>query len=194
MDKKQYVNGLLNRIWITRKCRINASERFDNLYFWTRFFQVYYSLILIVLSINNFSLIKEEKGNDSISLLLLVASLAVSFFSMYISSQNYKERALKLKYNYHGFDELYRNLDRIIINEDFKLSEVFLIEDKYLFLLKVSENHSTEDYLTYQKMDNKNDYWKFMDYLNYYWMVKRWYILFFLLFMWPIVLGIRILL
>ncbi|SEJ59766.1 hypothetical protein SAMN05660742_11182 [Propionispira arboris] len=190
MDKFDYKNSLENRIWITRKCRIHASERLDKWNCWTKLLQVYYSVILVGLSIYNLSLAKLGTQNTAISEQLLITSITVSFFSMYLLSQNYKERALRLKYNYHGFDELYRKITQMTIDDQYEVQQIIDIEKEYLFLLKSSENHRMEDFLSSQR-DSEKKSWGIFTYAEDIFYRTRWVIICILFFVLPIFLFYR---
>lgn len=149
--EKYNVKPLLRKIWITRKCRIETSERLNKKDEDFQKLSVYYSILIVALSIWNIQ-IKDNTLKDTSSLVILIISIVVALFSMFITSKNYKERYFDLKMNYIELNNLYNEL--LIIDNDndsnnYKCN-ICKIEDisrRYNELLKYVENHSTYDYL-----------------------------------------------
>lgn len=132
---------LYNDIWKTRKCRIIASERLNSNESFCRFISIYYSILTTVLTIINMSSIESK----NIDILILVASISVTNFLLYIDKQNYKERYLALKKNYLDLNELQIEIKSL---ENKKDSEMYnKIALKYNDLLREVENHKEYDYI-----------------------------------------------
>jgi hypothetical protein len=143
MDELQ-LKEFIRRLWITRKCRIVASERVKRENDLFQSLIVYYSIILVGLSIWDIqSNLKPSKS----SLLILIASVTLSLFSTFVASKNYNERHFNLKNCYIELDKLYIRLKEIE-NQGVKTStQIEDITEKYNNILKCVENHSELDYV-----------------------------------------------
>ena len=128
---------LEKNIWITRKCRINASERLLRSAKFVEFLNVYYSIIVITLSL--LSLIKR---NDRISFASIVLSIALTISIVYANATGLRERAAALKQNYIALQVL---LDKLCNIKETETDSVLDISNKYAELLELSENHLCVD-------------------------------------------------
>jgi|AKZA01.1.fsa_nt_gi hypothetical protein len=138
MDKIE----IQNRIWSTRKCRINASERLIRNDRFLQFCNMYYSCFLTVVSVIQLKYNYENMEIFSVSL-----SVALVVILSYFNSQNYSERANRFKNNYIELHQLY--------DLTFYAYEEEKILKQYYNLLNVCENHTTIDYLTFLFNDDK---------------------------------------
>ena len=120
-------------IWITRKCRINASERLLSHAKYIEALNVYYSVFVIILS-----LISLTKQDNTLSLISLALSIALTISIIYANSTGYRERSSALKQNYIDLQLL---LDQLSYIGDDDQESVIGISAKYAELLKSSENH-----------------------------------------------------
>lgn len=135
---KQSLKEKLDRnIWITRKCRINASERLLSHAKYIEFLNVYYSIFVIILSL--FSLTEQD---DMLSMISLVCSISLTISIIYANAAGYRERSLALKQNYI---ELQLLLDQLSFTAECDTKAVMHISHKYAELLKASENHIPVD-------------------------------------------------
>lgn len=135
---KQSLKEKLDRnIWITRKCRINASERLLSHAKYIEFLNVYYSIFVIILSL--FSLTEQD---DMLSMISLVCSISLTISIIYANAAGYRERSLALKQNYI---ELQLLLDQLSLTAECDTKAVMHISHKYAELLKASENHIPVD-------------------------------------------------
>ena len=134
-------NKLDNDIWITRKCRIIASERLNANENFCRFISIYYSILTTVLTIIN--MINIESKN--IDVLILVASISVTNFLLYLDTQNYKERYLALKKNYLDLNKLQIKIRSLENKKDSEMYNKIALE--YNDLLREVENHKEYDYI-----------------------------------------------
>lgn len=130
---------LVNNIWTTRKCRINASERLLRSAKFVEFLNVYYSIFLIILSL--FSLIKH---NDNFSLVSIILSIILTISIIYANATGLRDRSTALKQNYIDLQIL---LDQLFLMETpNNQKELLSISEKYAELLKMSENHLSIDF------------------------------------------------
>lgn len=131
---KQSLKEKLERnIWVTRKCRINASERLLSHAKYIEILNVYYSISVIILS-----LISLTEGDNKLSMVSLACSITLTISVIYANAAGYRERSFSLKQNYI---ELQLLLDRLSCINEVDTEIVMSISRKYAELLKASENH-----------------------------------------------------
>lgn len=128
---------LERNIWITRKCRINASERLLKSAKFVELLNVYYSIFVITLS-----LISLIEHNDQFSFASIVLSIALTISIVYANATGLRDRSTALKQNYIDLQVL---LDQLSYIEATETEKVLAISDKYAELLKLSENHLSID-------------------------------------------------
>lgn len=160
------LQSLGDKIWITRKCRINLSERLKKNNLLSQSLIIWYSFLLIALTIfdKNSSYFK-----DSYSLTLIL-SIGILVLSIFIMSMNYSERAIKAQILYVQLDCLCNQVENAVQCDEKKLYE------QYTNLIALTENHSDYDYLKTQydlKDMDKIKYpnppvLKIVDYINFY--------------------------
>jgi hypothetical protein len=127
-----------NRIWVTRKCRINASERLKNNDLFSQILIAYYSLFIIITTI-----IDMKNDHINFEVLTLALSIFILVASVFVLAMNYKERSLKLQTAYIKLNKIYREVEKKeATEEDFT---EHLVE--YDNVLECSENHAECDYL-----------------------------------------------
>ena len=120
-------------IWITRKCRINASERLLSHAKYIEILNVYYSIFVIILS-----LLSLTEQDNFLSIISLACSIALMISIIYANSAGYRDRSSSLKQNYI---ELQLLLDQLSCTRDDDTECIMSISAKYADLLKASENH-----------------------------------------------------
>lgn len=141
-----------NKIWITRKRRINASERLLKSASFVDFINVYYSIFLIILSLLSIS---PFCNNDVlISYFGLAGSIALTISIIYATSLRYRERSAELKQNYIALQKL---IDRLALAQDTDVEEIRAIQVEYTDLLSAVENHTDIDYLKLLNTGKVND-------------------------------------
>ncbi|MSA70660.1 SLATT domain-containing protein [Holdemania massiliensis] len=133
---------LKRNIWITRKCRINASERLLSHAKYIEILNVYYSIFIILISL--FSLSKQD---NFLSIFSLACSIVLTISIVYANTIGYRERSVALKQNYINLQLL---LDQLSYIESGDSKSILIISDKYAELLKSSENHSQFDMYKFQ--------------------------------------------
>ena len=144
-------NKLDRNIWITRKCRINASERLLSTAKYIDVLNVCYSIFIILVS-----LISLVDHNDNLSLVSLIGSIALTISIIYANTTGLKERASALKQNYIGLQIL---LDKLACTTDSQTKEILDISEQYAKLLEGSENHLNVD-LYKAKIDSPSEDFK----------------------------------
>lgn len=136
------VDEFLRKIWITRKCRIKASERLYRMDTLFQFFAIYYSLCIVCLSIWNLVHI-----DDNFSLKLLIASVALTIVQVFVTSKKFYERYINFKINYIALDRIYSEIKKYSNKPDSE-DDIERIKEKYFNLLDSIENHNEHDYLS----------------------------------------------
>lgn len=132
------------KLWITRKSRIEASERLKKRHDFYQFLIVYYSIIVVIGSILN---TQSEYKTNYISLILLILSVTASLFSMFVSSRSHLDRYYNLKNNYIALHNLSMRLNGIENDINTPNDEFSKIIQEYNNLLSSVENHKPIDYL-----------------------------------------------
>lgn len=129
------IDSLKRSIYITRKSRINASERLINSEKFIQVINMYYSCFLCGMSV--YSLI----STDSFSIISTILSIVLTISIFFFSSQRFGDRAQYFKKNYIELQKLYFKIENL--GEEENLKEY---KNEYINLLLDSENHSTYDY------------------------------------------------
>ncbi|WP_158310585.1 SLATT domain-containing protein [Anoxybacillus flavithermus] len=136
---------LKRRIKGTRHSRIEASKRLRRKNSYYEKITNFYSLIVLILSV--WFLNQSGEMGLLAAKILLVLSLSLTYFTMFINAKNYKERAGNFETNYQQLDVLTNKLDR------FEASQEVLTENKlkefqreYEKLIIGKENHLNIDF------------------------------------------------
>lgn len=132
---------LKRKVYITRKSRIEASERIlrkHNLY---QSIQIYYSVLIVAYSIWNIQPTDTNGQISPASLFLMIVSLMFSMFSLYITTKNLQEKYFNLKINYIELDKFYGKLSETQV-----VSNITELRTQYNNLLSAVDNHDTIDY------------------------------------------------
>ncbi len=145
------INNLKNKIWITRKCRINASQRLKLVDLVSKLLISYFTIVILSFSI---WVLYNPNDQSHLAFITIIASLLIYGGSMGINSLNFKERFLSLKECYIELDKLYNDLEVLEIRlssteVNNMLKEFTSIRDKYEYWLKKVENHLSYDYLKF---------------------------------------------
>ena len=131
----QLKDRLDRNIWITRKCRINASERLLSNAKFLDFLNVYFSIFTILLSIFSLDTSKFSEtmiNSDKLPLFSLAISVVLTISIVYASSLGYRDRSAALKQNYIALQSL---LDRLAVIDNEDTTNLLNISDDYTELL-----------------------------------------------------------
>lgn len=143
---------LEDRIWTTKKIRMNTEQRLININKVLQWLILYYTLIITFLSV--FSLIKSDVVWINYS--IVISSIAITILSIFINSQNYIQRSNEMRMNYTKLGELEFELT-CMDSKNLSSKDIVNVNNKYQELLRNIENHSDMDYL---KLKNSNT-WKY---------------------------------
>lgn len=124
----------IDNIWFTRKARIRASERLLRNDFHAQCILIYYSSLVVCVSILDLGV--ENLFNGKAGVILCALSVAVLVLSSFITSINFKGRGLAFKDNYISLHALYERVKASNI-QDLTTDQT----DEYFELLKNCENH-----------------------------------------------------
>lgn len=144
-EQKKLLDKLQDNIWFTRLARIEASTRLLN---WDLHIQIilleltFLSLVSSIVGLNSFYINPFAKEYISVYFSLFIFSLAL-FHSM----MNFKNRGESFKNNYIELQKLIFEIE----NEKCKIAQgqesnrYLQLCERYTELLKVAENHTSED-------------------------------------------------
>lgn len=144
---------LKRRIKLTRKARIRASKRLRNKHEYFEKITTFYSVLVLIFSVAFIS-------SDEATQILLVLSISLTFFTMFLNNKNYKERAGSFETNYQHLDILLNKIERLETNlECIDLEVVKGLHRDYEKLLIEKENHHDIDYMTSSdELESKHKY------------------------------------
>lgn len=193
MNEEQ-IKSLSNKVWITRKCRINTSDRLVFTNKVTQFLINYYTLVILSISIWSLN----TTDNTHFSLFTVIASLFLFGITVGVNSLNYRERIIYLKNCYIKLDDLYADLEILLselpfIEKQEGKRRFIEIRNEYSKVLESVENHNAYDFLKFQVFNQKD----LIDYKHYirYFLYKLYYGLIFIVLLLvpfsPIILIIK---
>lgn len=125
-----------DNIWWTRLSRIETEKRLLSNLFHAELLLIWYALCSVIISI--YLLESNEKLPQYLFVSFSVMTLAAS---LYINTQSYKERAIKIKACYERLGVLYQKCSGILL---INIEEN--IRKEYLECLDMCENHTSMDY------------------------------------------------
>jgi hypothetical protein len=165
---EEIINSLINKIWITRKCRINTSERLILTNTIAQLFINYFTLVVLSISIWT---LYSESDNNHLSFITVVASLFLFAGTIGVNTLNFKERIAKIKNCYIQLDNLIADLEILkndLPNLDRSDSKLKFegIREGYSKILEDVENHNSYDYIKFQL--SQNEYRSLVNYTRYY--------------------------
>ncbi len=178
---------LSDKIWYTRKSRIESATRLNNNDLISQILINYYSVFIVSISIWD---LYDKSVN--LSLLIVITSIMILVTSIFITNRNFKTRALELKNCYIKLDEIFR---KAVSAEEKRSNEIEIISKEYDNVLLFSENHSTYDYLNVLYLNknskqNNDDYpiiTKFQIFQLFLYKIFR-KVIFLVLFIFPVIL------
>lgn len=137
------------KVWKTKKSRINTSERFKQNDFISQILITYYSLFIIIVTIID---IKDD--NIELGTFTLILSITLLIVSVFILSINFKERSLKLQNCYIRLDKVEKEMEKKEDNEE----DISQLKSEYYTILDLTENHSDYDNLKVEfSVRNENE-------------------------------------
>ncbi|MFD1445785.1 SLATT domain-containing protein [Oceanobacillus profundus] len=162
--KKEIESLRYNRIWVTKKARMEAEARMNRNNIFTQLLVNYYTFVVLAFSI--WTLVSQDSG---MSLLTVIASVGLFGVSIFVSSIGYREKALQFKESYLSLNQLEFELKDLLrstaTDNDTLSAELRKFERQYSEILTKSENHIDIDYIKVQlKHDKKLTSGEFIKY------------------------------
>ncbi|UQW96678.1 SLATT domain-containing protein [Rummeliibacillus sp. G93] len=153
-----------NRVWVTKKARMEAEKRMNFNNNVSIVLINYYTFLVLVLSIIS---LKWELGNilTFVSVLISVALFGVS---LYITLYGYKEKALSYKSCYIELTALESELEVLLLNE--KISDEDLLNEygsllsRYDKIMDMDDNHADIDFISHLKNQKDKKYMGWMQF------------------------------
>jgi len=130
---------LQDKIWVTRKSRIEASERLLRNDLHSHLLINYYALFVVIIAVYD---LYDNKAN--LTLLSVISSILVLTTSIFISSKNFKERSNFLKSCYLKLELIQEKIKSL--SDDEKKSKYYEVSEEYNDVLRNSENHLSVDF------------------------------------------------
>ena len=132
-----YKSTLTNKIWKTRKSRINASERLLAKAKYFELLNVVYSIFVIALSVIS---LLPNKSNYAI--FSTIGSTALAILVIYANTSGLRDRSYALKNNYISLHELLNKMESVDSSDKEAIDG---IAEEYTKLLNDCENHTSFD-------------------------------------------------
>ncbi|SLB09656.1 Uncharacterised protein [Mycobacteroides abscessus subsp. massiliense] len=146
---------LKRRVSFTRKARIQASKRLRERHEFFEKVSYFYSLLVLIFSVW-FLNMGNEKENLVATKVLLIFSLSLTFFTMFLNIKNYKERASSFELNYQNLDVLLNKIERRECDsQSITDEEIKGLHREYEKLLLEKENHLDIDYYLSDKKNHE---------------------------------------
>ena len=139
-------NELKRRLDITRRARIKASTRLREKHEFYEMTSYFYSLLVLILSVVVIG--SEGDTSDNTTKVLLIASLSLTFFTMFLGIKNFKERASNIESNYQQLNVLLNKMQRLeVTKEQITQTELKELHRDYEKLIVGNENHQPIDFM-----------------------------------------------
>ena len=126
---------LHDKIWITRRARIQTEKRLLSNAFHSQLLLLWYSFFAVAVAIYFLT----NSSNQSQNVIWVVFSILVLLMAGYIQGFSYKKRAAEVKLCYENLDKLYMKA------ENQQTAEKSLY-DEYKAILDSCENHTVSDF------------------------------------------------
>lgn len=141
---KQIHDFAYNKVWITKKSRIEAEVRMNkNNDIATRIIN-WYTFFTLAGSIASLS---NKTENGFMTYYTIIVSVGLFGFSNYLNSKNYLEKAFKYRESYLNLSRLETELYNLENSSNTnKLDEFSRLKLKYEDIVALSDNHETIDY------------------------------------------------
>jgi|SRR5690625_262904 len=144
----EVLEELDRKVDLTRRSRIKASQRLRGKDHYFGKISHLYSLLVLVFSIW-FIVTPNELVGIKATKILLIISLSLLFFSMFLGMKNYKERANNFEINYQQLNVLLHKIQRLKTSpENITIAKLKELHREYEKLIIDKENHQNIDYMT----------------------------------------------
>jgi hypothetical protein len=154
---KKSLEELRRRVDITYRTRIISAERLRNKNKDYKKLNMYYSALVTALSILSIGRDYKLLGVLSVSNIVLMFSILLSYYMFYISEKNLQERAYKMEETFKNLDRLKNKIDiTLIYYSEIEENKCKRFYQDYERILTSIENHEEMDFFIYRmNMYNK---------------------------------------
>ncbi len=158
---KRILEELARRVSITYKVRINSTNRLRAKHDEYKKLNIYYSALVTGLSIVTIG-IDGKMGEMTISNIVLMCSIVLTYFMFYTSEQNLQERAYRMEETFKCLDKLRNKISILLGDKQADITEETCkkLYKEYEAILASIENHEKIDYDMYKLSDFKKNGFK----------------------------------
>lgn len=150
-DGKKSLQELRRRVDITYRTRIISAERLRNKNKEYKKLNMYYSALVTALSILSIGKDYKLLGVLSVSNIVLMFSILLSYYMFYISEKNLQERAYKMEETFKNLDRLKNKIDiTLIYYSEIEENKCKRLYQDYERILTSIENHEEMDFYVYR--------------------------------------------
>jgi hypothetical protein len=148
---KKSLEELRRRVDITYRTRIISADRLRNKNKEYKKLNMYYSALVTGLSILSIGNDYKILGVLSVSNIVLMFSILLSYYMFYISEKNLQERAYKMEETFKNLDRLKNKIDiTLSYYHEFDEGKCKRLYQDYERILTSIENHEEMDYYIYR--------------------------------------------
>ncbi|TCZ75064.1 SLATT domain-containing protein [Paenibacillus albiflavus] len=185
---------LKERVWKTKKSRMEAEARLIQNNLIADILVNYYTFAVIVYSILALVLDSGNSYSKNITISTLVLSIGLFGITLFLSSVGFKQKATQFKDSYHKLDLLEIDINHLLRSAQFKskkqiIDELYVLEQKYIYILSLTDNHHTIDHdriVIMRKLKGLSQYLKNKFYAK---KILKWLLIVFL-FIFPFLLAL----
>jgi hypothetical protein len=166
--KEEISEFIYNKVWVTRKCRMEAEARMNSNHIFSQFLVNYYTFVVLSFSIWTLVL-KDDAESKTVALLTVISSVGLFGVSLFISSIGFREKAMLYKDSYINLGRLETELKNLLRSSDdhsIIKTEFYSFEKSYNDILAKTDNHSNIENLTIKKQTDSK--LSFENNLKYY--------------------------
>lgn len=150
-EDKKLLEELRRRVDITYRTRIISADRLRNKNKEYKKLNMYYSALVTALSILSIGKDYKFLGVLSVSNIVLMFSILLSYYMFYTSEKNLQERAYKMEETFKDLDRLKNKID-ITLNyyQEIEENKCKRLYQEYERILTSIENHEQIDFYIYR--------------------------------------------
>lgn len=156
-----------NKVWVTKKIRMDAEERMKLKNNIINYFLIYYSASLAVMS---FLTLYNHHGFD-ISLFSSMIALVLPSANIYQYKANYSQKEEQYRRSYTALSKLESEIDTYLTNGTIDNNAVCEFKNRYEDILTKYDNHETIDYKLFLLKKDKDKLSKIDKSKIYFWKV-----------------------
>lgn len=145
------LDDLKRRVDVTYRTRINASNRLRDKHNEYKKLNIYYSALVTGVSILSIG-IETNIASISVSNIVLMFSIVLTYFMFYVSEENLQERAYRMEETFKSLDKLSNKISIKVKYKESSITEEICTKfyKEYESILISIENHEPIDYCRYK--------------------------------------------